>query len=127
MKCKHGVDGMEYCTNSKEDIHKLAVEHWAFIEKVLINSQTNINHNMLDTIGFFYIESFMHGYKHAKDENPINPHIDEKELNELKEGILKLLNKKDGLYISDLAEKLHTEPRKIVYAVRKLKEEGLMV
>ena len=127
MKCKHGVDGMEYCTNSKEDIHKLAVEHWAFIEKVLINSQTNINHNMLDTIGFFYIESFMHGYKHAKEDKSINPPIDETELNELTEDILKQLNKKDGLYISDLAEKLHTEPRKIVYAVRKLKEEGLMV
>ena len=68
-----------------------------------------------------------HGYKHAKEDKSINPPIDETELNELTEGILKQLNKKDGLYISDLAEKLHTEPRKIVYAVRKLKEEGLMV
>lgn len=54
--------------NSESDVHKLAVAHWDYVKGVLINAETNINHKLLDVIGFHYITAFKHGYKHGKDK-----------------------------------------------------------
>ena len=39
--------------------HQLANEHWAWIEQVLANRQTETKH--------MFIEGFLHGYKHGKE------------------------------------------------------------
>jgi hypothetical protein len=49
-------------------LHKLAVAHWDYVRAVIINSESNINHKLLDIIGFHYVTAFKHGYKHAKGE-----------------------------------------------------------
>lgn len=42
---------------NKDKILKLASEHWAWIEEVLANRQTETRH--------MFIEGFKHGYKHG--------------------------------------------------------------
>ena len=49
------------------------------------------------------------------------------ELKILKEDISKYLHSHRGAYISELSNKLGVEPKKIVEAIRELKEEGMIV
>jgi len=57
-------------------------------------------------------------------EKPIN----RQELAELKKRILDYLKKHDGTaYISELAEALKEEPKKIIFSIRELKEENLII
>ena len=49
-----------------DTLHKLAVAHWDYVKAVIINSESNINHKLLDVIGFHYITAFKHGYKHGE-------------------------------------------------------------
>jgi len=46
-------------------LHTLAVEHWDYVQAVILNSESNIHPRLLDTIGFHYITAFKHGYGHG--------------------------------------------------------------
>lgn len=53
--------------------------------------------------------------------------IESIELKLLKENILKYLKSHEGAYISDLSIELKVEPKKIIKAIRELKEDGMIV
>jgi len=53
--------------------------------------------------------------------------ISNTELNYIKREILKYLGTHDGAYISDLSRIINVEPKKIVLAIRELKEEDLLI
>ena len=57
-------------TITGDELHQLAVEHWDYVHGVILNSQSNINHNILDIIGFHYIQAFKHGWKHRDSQLP---------------------------------------------------------
>ena len=52
--------------------------------------------------------------------------IEDIELAILKKNILRYLHSHRGAYISELSKKLNAEPKKIVKAIRELKEEGML-
>lgn len=45
----------------------------------------------------------------------------------IKKDIMKYMRSHRGAYISDLSQNLHVEPKKVVVAIRELKDEGLLV
>ncbi|MCK5022224.1 MAG: hypothetical protein KAR54_03185 [Candidatus Pacebacteria bacterium] len=53
--------------------------------------------------------------------------ISQLQLDKLKNGILTYLKTHEGAYITELADHLDTEPKKVVYAIRELKEDGLLI
>ena len=55
-----------------DEVHKIAVAHWDYVKAVIINSESNINHKLLDVIGFHYITAFKHGYKHGKENKNVD-------------------------------------------------------
>jgi len=73
------------------------------------------------------INPFKKALTENETRNIYKPNISEKKLCKLKEDIIKALNKTDGLYVSDLSEKLKIEPRMVIYAIRQLKDEGLLI
>lgn len=56
-----------------------------------------------------------------------NDKLSKIEIDAIKKDILSYLKTTDKIYISDLAEALRKEPKKIVLAVKELKEEGLIM
>lgn len=51
---------------SGDEVHKLAVEHWDYIEKLLrIHNEDEI---VIRKIKFHYIQAMKHGYKHGVSE-----------------------------------------------------------
>ena len=42
---------------------RLANEHWAFIEKLL--NALGVNEDLISKYRFFYVEAFIHGFKHG--------------------------------------------------------------
>jgi len=70
-----------------DEIHELAIEHWNYVKNVLINAESNINHKILDIIGFHYITALKHGYKHGVDEKDSEL---KEEMADMKEVILQL-------------------------------------
>lgn len=53
--------------------------------------------------------------------------ISNTELSHLKNGILDFLKTHDEAFISELADNLEVEPKKIVLAIRELKDDGLLI
>jgi hypothetical protein len=52
-----------------DELHRLAVKHWDYVKGVIYNSQSNINHRIVEeVIAFHYITAFKHGYKHGLEK-----------------------------------------------------------
>lgn len=48
--------------------YQLAEEHWEYTG-TLLKIATGLKPDILNIMGFLYIQSFIHGYKHGKDNN----------------------------------------------------------
>jgi len=72
-------------------------------------------------IGSFFPSSSSATICNAKTKS-----IEDMESRRTKDEILKYLDSHRGAYISELSQKLHVEPKKIVEAIRALKDEGLL-
>lgn len=53
--------------------------------------------------------------------------ISEIQLKRMKKGIMRYLGIHEGAYISELARELRVKPKEIVFAIKELKEEGLLI
>ena len=50
------------------DIRKIAETHWEFIEGLLVACNKFDTEEELNAVKYLYIESFIHGWKHAVEQ-----------------------------------------------------------
>ena len=52
-----------------DELHKMAVKHWDYVKGLIYNSNSNIDHRIVESvIAFHYITAFKHGYKHGMED-----------------------------------------------------------
>jgi len=52
---------------------ELANQHWSYIKSLLVNHKVD----NIEEIGFHYVTSFIHGYKHGIEDSEIKGKINE--------------------------------------------------
>lgn len=59
-------------TKSKKTVRQIAEEHWNYNKGILLALDKELErHQSFALMKYFYIESFVHGYKHGKEDKEI--------------------------------------------------------